>query len=252
MIDWLRSLGDLFTWMAASIMRFAADYTYGAILAVLFVEEAGVPLPVPGDTIILYAGYRVSLGKINPILAGLCVVAATVAGSTILYWVARLGGHQLVFKYGRYVHLDPPRLERMERWFQQHQRSAIILGRLVPGLRTAVTVAAGIFEVPYPAFVLYTALSSVIWAAFYLTAGAVLGREYDQLAAYIIYLVAQPPVQVALLLAVPLIIFWRRRAWRRRRVKRAPARLRRGKRRGEGDSERPSDLAPAVGEHDRS
>jgi membrane protein DedA with SNARE-associated domain len=170
-----------------------------------------VPLPVPGDTIILYAGYRASLGRINPLLAALCVMAATVAGSSILYWVARLGGHQLVFKYGRYIHLDQEKLARMERWFQDHQRTAIVLGRLVPGLRTAVTVAAGIFEVPYRAFALYTTLSSIIWAGFYLAAGAILGREYDQLAAYAVYLFAQPLFQAAVLLAAIAIIAWRLR-----------------------------------------
>jgi membrane protein DedA with SNARE-associated domain len=183
-----------------------------------------VPLPAPGDTIILYAGYRISLGKINPLLAGLCVVAATVAGSSILYWVARLGGHRLVFKYGRYIHLDESKLERMERWVQEHQRSTIILGRLVPGLRTAVTVAAGIFEVPYGSFALYTGLSSIIWASFYLTAGALLGREYDQLAAYAVYLLRFPATWAVLALAALAAITWL--LLRRRRKAESPQRHR--------------------------
>lgn len=220
MNDWLQALGDLFTAMAAGIMRFAADQTYAAILVILFVEEAGVPLPVPGDTIILYAGYRISLGRINPLAAALCVMAATVAGSSILYWVARLGGHQLVFKYGRSVGLNQAKLDQMERWFQRHQRSAIVLGRLVPGLRTAVTVAAGIFEVSYRSFVLYTALSSVIWAGFYLLAGVILGREYDQLAAYAVHLLAQPLAQLGVLVIVLLSLAWLIRRPRRQTIRR--------------------------------
>ena len=236
MTDWLRSLGDLFSWLAASMMRFAADHTYAAILTILFVEEAGVPLPLPGDTIILYAGYRLSLGKLNPLLAGLCVMAATVAGSSVLYWVARLGGHRLVFKYGRYIHLDEAKLERMERWFQEHQRAAIVLGRLVPGLRTAVTVAAGIFEVPYGSFALYTGLSSIIWASFYLTAGALLGREYDQLAAYAVYVLGFPLVRAALALAALAAIVWL--LLRRRKKDDSPAEAQRAQRDGNSNHER--------------
>jgi membrane protein DedA with SNARE-associated domain len=220
MTSWPQAIGDFFWWLAGGMMRFAADHTYWALLLVLVVEEAGVPLPVPGDTIILYAGYRVSLGRLNPLLAVLCVAVATLAGSSLLYWVARLGGHTLVFRYGRYVRLDRARLVRMERWVQRHQAAAIVLGRLVPGLRTAVTIAAGIFEVRFPAFLLYTGLSSILWAVAYLTAGALLGREYDQLAAYILAFLRLPGGQLALGLAlVGLGLWWlaRRRAAGRRR-----------------------------------
>jgi membrane protein DedA with SNARE-associated domain len=247
MTGWPQAIGDFFWWLAAGITRFAADHTYWALLLILVVEEAGVPLPVPGDTIILYAGYRVSIGRLNPLLAVLCVMVATLAGSSLLYWVARLGGHTLVFRYGRYARLDPARLLRMERWVQRHQAAAIVLGRLVPGLRTAVTIAAGIFEVRFPAFLLYTGLSSILWAAAYLTAGALLGREYDQLAAYILAFLRLPGGQLALGLAlVGLVLWWlaRRRAAGRRRYA--------GERRaGVEDTENAEDVATAeVAEDD--
>lgn len=212
--DWLRTIGIFFGGLVAGIMRFAADHTYATLIVVLLIEEGGVPLPVPGDTIILYAGYRVAQGEINPLLAGLCIVLATLVGSSVLYWLARVGGHRLVYKYGKYVHLDEQKLKRMECWLHEHQFAAIVLGRLVPGLRTAVTVVAGIFEVRYSAFLLYTALSAVIWAAIYLSAGAYLGHEYEMLATYAVSLLGRPLVRGGLALAALVAGLWL--LWRRR------------------------------------
>ena len=115
------------------------------------------------------------------------------------------------------MHLDEKKLLKMEHWYQKHRAPAIILGRLVPGLRIATTVVAGIFEVPFWAFAGYTTISGVIWAAIYLTAGAVLGREYDHLSAYIISLLSRPLVRGALAIAALTFIGWflfkRRPAW---------------------------------------
>ena len=225
MNEWLRAIGGFFGGLVAGIMRLAEDYTYAALIVVLLIEEGGVPLPVPGDTIILYAGYRITQGEINPLLAALCVIGATLVGSSALYWVARLGGHRLVFKYGKYVHLDEHKLKRTEHWIHDHQFAAIVIGRLVPGLRTAVTVVAGVFEVKYSAFLLYTALSAAIWAAIYLSAGAYLGHEYEALATYAVALLGRPVVRGGLALAALAVLvwmFWRRRLRRSlRKVRRA-------------------------------
>jgi membrane protein DedA with SNARE-associated domain len=218
MREWLRSIGEFLAWLASSILDFADQNTYLALLVVLVVEEAGVPLPVPGDTIILYAGYRISVGAINPFVAVLCVVVSTLVGSSALYWVARLGGHNLVFRYGRYIRLDEKKLMRMERWFQDHQRSAIVLGRLVPGLRIAVTIVAGIFEVSFRSFLLYTGLSAIIWAAIFLTAGFVLGRQYEGLTEYVVQMLGRPLIQSALALLVLIVAGWLLLRGRRRKM----------------------------------
>ena len=158
MSDWVRAF---FAWYAG--------HELPGLFLFLLVEEAGVPLLIPGDTLIIVAGSR------DRSLAGALVVIAVAAlaaalGSSILYALMRHGGRPLLDRYGPYVHLDPRRVVQLERQFRRHGAIAIAVGRLGPGFRTPTTVMAGIFGVPYRTFV----PSTTVAAVFYL--GAALER----------------------------------------------------------------------------
>lgn len=160
---------------------FVSTRQYLALFLLLLVEEAGVPLPLPGDTVIMFLGYRAAIGLATPILVILDVAMATFLGSSILYFVARRIGHPAVVRYGRYIRLDEKRLAKVEGWFARHGTLAIVFGRLIPGLRTPTSVAAGIFEIPYGVFARAAALSAFLWAMIYMALGAMLGTSYHRL-----------------------------------------------------------------------
>lgn len=159
------------------IFHVYAQHQFPALFGFILIEEAGVPLPLPGDTLVALAGLHIhSAGYVLAVLA--TTTAAVFGGSTILYMIMRRGGHVLLEKYGRFLHLTPARITRVEGWFRRHGAPAIILGRLIPGLRTPTTVMAGVSEVPYRVFLPSTLLAALIWSAFYLFAGALLQRPF--------------------------------------------------------------------------
>lgn len=182
-----------------------------ALFLLLLVEEAGVPLPMPGDVVIMFAGYRASQGLIGVMEAGLAVTIAVQLGSTILYLLSRRLGHSLLFRYGRFVHLDPRKLEKAERWIQQRGPVMVLVGRLTPGLRTATSIMAGVFEVPFHQFLFYTTLSALIWSVFWLALGYFFGMKLLPLARYLHSPILYVGLLLALLVAGAAFLWWRRR-----------------------------------------
>src|SRR6185437_10458179 len=134
--------------MTHFVLHLAHSYGVWALFVLLLIEEAGVPLPAPGDTLIALAGAQPqrTLPYTLEVL-GLCTLAVFL-GSSALYWVMRLGGRSFLMRYGHYLHLNPQRLARMETWLAQRGTLAIILGRLIPGLRVPTTVMCGLSGVP--------------------------------------------------------------------------------------------------------
>lgn len=165
-------------------LHLAHSYGVWALFALLLVEEAGVPLPAPGDTLIAFAGAQPhrTLPYTLEVL-GLCTLAVFL-GSSALYWVMRVGGRSFLTRYGHYLHLNPQRLERMETWLARRGTLAIILGRLIPGLRVPTTVMCGLSGVPYRVYAPSAALAGLIWSALYFLLGAVLQRRMGLLTSF--------------------------------------------------------------------
>jgi len=111
-------------------LHFLHLYGMWALFALLLIEEAGIPLPAPGDTFIALAGAQPhrTLAYTIQVLA-LCTLAVFL-GSSTLYWAMRLGGRSFLNRYGRYLHLNPQRMERIEGWIIKRGPLAIILGQV--------------------------------------------------------------------------------------------------------------------------
>ncbi len=155
----------------AWFLRLYSAHELPALFGFLLIEEAGVPLPLPGDTLVILAGAQHHSSLAYSLLVFAISTAAVFSGSSILYFSMRRGGRPLMERYGKYMHLTPQRLERVERWFRRHGAVAIIIGRLIPGLRIPTTVVAGIAEVPYRVFLLSTLIAAMIWSLGYFYAG---------------------------------------------------------------------------------
>src|ERR687886_1714514 len=132
--------------------EFLERHTDLAIFMIVFLEDLGVPMPVPADVAVVYAGYRLRQHTINPYLSVALMLVAVNLAATILFTVVRRGGRPLVDRYGRYLHLDAERLARAEGWLKRGGIGAIIAGRAIPGIRLATVIACGLFKVPYRTF----------------------------------------------------------------------------------------------------
>jgi len=159
-----------------TIWYYLHHYDKLALFILLAVEESGIPIPVPGDVVMMYAGYRVHRGFMvwyEALLAGVC---ATLVGSCILYHVGQRGGRPLLQRYGRYLHLNENRQKRIEGWLERYGAAAVFVGRLIPGMRCGSSFVAGTFGVPYPTFVVATAVSATVWWGTFLFIGSRAGR----------------------------------------------------------------------------
>ncbi len=158
----------------------------GVELAVagIYLEESGIPMPVPSEVGIGYLGQRVT---VSPVALGATWFGLTlliVLGSTNLYAASRRFGPALLGgRLGRALHLTPSGVARAQRWLQRWGPLAIGLSRYLPGLRWGMAVACGTLGVGYRTFWLSTAISAAVWAGGLLTLGVMVGDEVGRVIA---------------------------------------------------------------------
>lgn len=202
-----------------------ARHSFLAILLAVMIEEIGLPLPIPSDVMIVFAG--TTIGRSVPHLA-LYFVALTLAsavGGSVLYAIVRRGGRPLVDRFGRYVHLGPERLARAESLLARGGWGAIALGRAIPGVRYATVIACGLLKVPFPRYFTAHVAGSSVYIAIFLALGAIFGPailERIHLPAGGIHLLLLLPLAIGLPL---LMVQWSRRVRSRQRPA-APSRRR--------------------------
>jgi membrane protein DedA with SNARE-associated domain len=168
MVDWWTEVG-----LATS--SFLGRHGLLAAFVFLLIEEAGVPVPVPGDVLMLILGVHAREG-IVPLWQAVAVTwLGTMIGSSFLYFASRMAGRTLVYRYGRFIRLTPERLDRAETWLKHHGSRAVFLGRLVPGLRILTAVACGVFEVPFRVFFPAMSLGALLYILVYTLLGYFLG-----------------------------------------------------------------------------
>ncbi len=196
----------------ASIGGLLREYGYLAGFALIYIEESGPPLFIPGDAFLVYVGH--ALPYSFPILfaAWLGFILAVILGATNLYLISRRFGRRLLeHRLARFLHLTPARLESADHWFRRYGPWALIFGRHIPGFRVPLTVMAGILELPYRAFVVSVAVSSAAWAGLFLTLGAVFGSSVVRSIRANTYVYAGVAVAVIVVVAAVVLIRSRRR-----------------------------------------
>jgi len=134
-----------------------------AVAIVIFVEELGIPLLVPGDILMILAGIEVARGHASLPQVLLIEEAATVAGATLLFLLSRRIGRPALMRFGRYVGMDHQRVEVAEERLRHYQFRAVVVGRLVPGLRVVIVIAAGLAGLDSRRFVPALALGAFVY-----------------------------------------------------------------------------------------
>ena len=138
--------------LSGVLLRFIQEWGDAAIFLVYWLEETGLPLPLPGDLILIWAGARIAQGQSNLLVILLLVELAILLGGSTLFWLSRQGGRPLIVRYSRFLHIDEAKLQHAEGLLHRNATRAIFLGRVVPGFRIVTPMAAGVFRVPYLTF----------------------------------------------------------------------------------------------------
>jgi membrane protein DedA with SNARE-associated domain len=136
----------------------------------------------------------------------------------------RVGGHSFIARYGRYLRLNQQRLDQIEAWLEKRGTLAIILGRLIPGLRIPTTVMCGLTGVPYRVYGPSAALAGLIWSAIYFALGALLQRRLGLITTYFVGLfdtvgdsTLLTMLAIAMLIALAVGVWGIAHRWRARR-----------------------------------
>lgn len=137
-------------------------------------------IPLPGEVIMGYVGYLVSLGKMNYLMSIIIVTVGLWVGITIAYYLGDRFGHPFFIKYGRYIHMGPERLEALSQWFGRYGNKVMIAGFFIPGIRHFTGFFAGIIEMPFRVFVIYSYIGSILFAVTFISLGKYLGADWNQ------------------------------------------------------------------------
>jgi membrane protein DedA with SNARE-associated domain len=158
------------------------QHPYVAGVGLLGVEEAGIPLPISGDFLIVYSAAAIARDPYALTALWIAFETVVLAGSAVLFLAARRWGRRLLQgSIGYALHLTPERLDRAERWFRRWGIWAVIVGRHVPGFRITTTLVAAVFGVSLPVFVFGVAISAGVWLAFWMGVGVAVGPKAQEL-----------------------------------------------------------------------
>lgn len=175
--------------------------------------------PIPSELIMPLAGFTATdpNSKIQVIPAIAAGVIGTILGAIPWYYAGLLLGQQrlqlLASRYGKWIGISGDDIEKSVNWFQKHGSNAVLFGRLVPGIRTLISIPAGISKMPLIPFFLYSTLGTVGWVTLLTYAGYFLGKNYKLVEEYID--VITKVVFVIVLLAIASLIgyrLWKKKA----------------------------------------
>lgn len=192
------------------------DFGYWAVLALVMIEDFGIP--VPGETVLIAASVYAGAGRLNVVLVGVIAFAAAVTGDNIGFAIGHFGGRALVLRWGRYVRITEERLDKTEAFFNDHGAWIITFARFIEVLRQANGIVAGITGMRWLRFLAFNALGAALWVGTWVSLGYLAGGHiamiYHYITQYSLYL---------LIAAVVLLAGYI--AWRvlRRRQRRATA-----------------------------
>jgi membrane protein DedA with SNARE-associated domain len=181
-------------------------------VALLMLLENVFP-PIPSELIMPLAGFISERGGLSfwPVVAA--GSAGSLAGALAWYWVGRSVGERRfrvwVDAHGRWLTLSCEDLDRAKGWFDRHGGAAVFIGRLIPGIRTFISVPAGFAEMPFAPFLAYSTAGTALWTAALAIAGRMLGSQYDQVSTYL------GPISWIVLGGILVLYVYRVVKWRR-------------------------------------
>lgn len=191
MTEWIQNLMD--------------SMGYLGILLLMILEN--VFPPIPSELIMPSAGFAAARGDMTLGMVILMGTLGSVIGTLPLYYIGRAFGEDKLVawadKHGKWLTLSGKDIKKADDWFDRHGAGAVLFGRMVPGIRSLLSLPAGMSEMPLPKFLTYSAIGSALWSAALAYAGYALGENYDRVEQYV-----GPASKIILGLLVVGAVFW--------------------------------------------
>jgi membrane protein DedA with SNARE-associated domain len=148
------------------------------VFVLMLLESACIP--VPSEATMLFAGFNVSRGEYSLIAATAVGSLANLAGSWLAYWLGRAGRVDILEKHGRKLHIKRSHLEWADRWFERHGDATVFFTRMLPIIRTFISLPAGVARMPFWRFSLLTLAGCVPWVLMLTLIGKEAGDNWEQ------------------------------------------------------------------------
>lgn len=176
-------LGQLLEFVRTAIQETILTLGYTGIALVMFAEN--VFPPIPSELVMPFAGWLARDGKMDLVASIFAGTAGTVAGAIVLYHLGVVADEPIIRRfvrnYGRFWLLSENDVDRTLRFFAQHGGAVVFFGRMIPLIRSLISIPAGMNRMPMIPFLVYTSLGSAIWTAALTVGGWVLGENWPMI-----------------------------------------------------------------------
>ena len=189
-----------------TITTLIGDYGYVAIFVLMVLESACIP--IPSEVTMLFGGALASPGFAAPgheldlVLVALVGTLGNLVGSWLAYGAGSAGGRPLVDRFGRYLLILPHEVDRAHGWFERRGELTVFVSRLLPVIRTFISLPAGVARMPFWRFTIYTILGCLPWTFALAWLGYVLGENWAKVEDFL------QPVAWAIVIALGLGVVW--------------------------------------------
>lgn len=200
-------MSNVLTGLTGMVVVWISSLGYWGIAAAMFLESCNIPLP--SEAILPFAGYLVFIGRITFWEAVLAGTLGGTAGSLASYYLGKWGGRPLLNRYGRYIGINARKLAAADRYFERWGETTVFFTRLLPVIRTFISLPAGIAEMGMGRFTAYSFLGSLPWSILLVYLGVKLGQNWTRLGA----LFHRLDMLVVVGLVIILAAWW----WQKRR-----------------------------------
>lgn len=173
---------DLFALIGSFAINVITGSGYGGIFLLMALESALIP--IPSEIIMPFSGFLVFEEKFSFLAVVLWGTIGNLIGSIAAYFLGFYGGRPLLEKYGKYVLISKHELDVADRWFSKYGSLSIFFSRLLPAVRTFISLPAGIAKMPFLKFCVYTFLGSLPWSFVLTYAGIIMGENWKGLEVY--------------------------------------------------------------------
>jgi membrane protein DedA with SNARE-associated domain len=191
--------------MSDWVVRLIEQSGYLGVAFLMFLET--VFPPIPSEVIMPVAGMAAAQGKLNFTLSVVSGTAGAMLGNVVWYLAARALGHDrlkpIIQRHGKWVTLSWPEVERAHRWFDAHGIAFVSVGRLIPTVRSLVSIPAGLLDMRFRNFMIASTIGTAVWTAILTGAGYKLQENFRDIGKII------GPMSNAVLIALFAIYVWR-------------------------------------------
>jgi membrane protein DedA with SNARE-associated domain len=174
---------ELFSALATWVTSVVQSGGYLGIAGLTFLENLFPP--IPSELILPVAGFLVRNGELGFVWVVVAATVGSVVGALVFYWLGYALGEQrlraFICRYGRWLAMDEDDLDQARAWFERHGGMAVLIGRLVPSIRSIISIPAGIAKMPLVPFVAYTTIGSALWNTILVGGGWALGAQWERI-----------------------------------------------------------------------